>query len=435
VAASARSDAPPRPVKRAVPTAGPTVRRLGQIGRAVIDQALSSGAQLLLIVLVARQTAAATFGAVSVALIVHGFLLGVMRAAIGDVVLLRCRAEPSAFRREASRGLFLALLAAGAVGFGLVAVAATIGGEVGWFLLLVALGAPFVYAQDLLRYVAYGAGRVRDAIAVDGVWLGVQLVVSAVLLAGGDATPTRLVLAWIAGAGAGAVAGALRRRVRPRALALGRWWVEERARVGGFLTDFLVSNGMWQAAFLLLSVLLPLDEFGGLRVAFLSLSPLANLLAGVRTLTLAHLGGLRAKPAQARRRAAQLALGFAGAGVVYGICLVLLPDRWGSELFGETWAEAGSLVGILAAGEVLRLSTFAAIDLVKALGTPRDLVRTRLAGGMGVITGLLLGAAIAGPRGAVVGTAVSYVLLTIIWWRQGWAVGRRPASQAATVSA
>ena len=126
----------------------------------MVDQVLSSGTQLLLIVLVARQADAATFGAVSVALIVHGFLLGVVRAAIGEVVLLRCRAEPSASRREASRGLFLALLAGGAAGLGLVAVGAAIGGEVGQFLLLVALAAPFVYAQDLLRYVAYGAGRV-----------------------------------------------------------------------------------------------------------------------------------------------------------------------------------------------------------------------------------------------------------------------------------
>jgi hypothetical protein len=189
---------------------------------------------------------------------------------------------------------------------------------------------------------------------------------------------------------------------------------------------------MWQGSFVLLSALLPLDEFGGLRVAFVSLSPLANLLAGVRTLTLAHLGGLHAQPARARRRAVQLALGFAGAGAVYGIGLVLLPDRWGSELFGATWAEATALVGILAVAEVLRLSTFAAIDLVKVLGTPMDLVRTRLTGAIGVAAGLLLGAVVAGPRGVVVCTAASYVLLTFVWWRQGWVVARRPTRRVVT---
>jgi hypothetical protein len=399
----------------------------------MVDQALSSGTQLLLIVLVARGTDAATFGALSVALIAHGFLMGVVRAAIGEVVLLRCRAEPPSVRREACLGLFLTLVAGVTFGIGLSVAGVVIGGEVGRFLLLVALAAPLVYAQDLLRYVAYGAGQMRHAIVVDGVWLAVQVALSAVLLAGDAATPTWLVLAWVLGAGAGAVAGGLVQRVRPRPVAVGRWWREERARSGGFLSDFLVSNGLWQGSFLLLSVLIPLDEFGGLRVAFVSLRPLANVLAGVRILTLAHLGGLRAQPARARRRAAQLALGLAGPAAAYGAGLALLPDRWGAELFGETWAEAATLVGILAAGEVLRVGTFAAIDLVKVLGGPMDLVRTRATGGVCVVGGLLLGTAIAGPTGAVVGTALGYALNGIIWWRQAWALGHRPATPVSVV--
>jgi O-antigen/teichoic acid export membrane protein len=399
-------------------------RLVGRAGGALIDQVLSSGTQLLLIVLVAREADPTTFGAFSVALIAHGFLLGVMRAAIGDVVLLRCRADPSATRHEARRGLFLALLAALAAGLGLAGAGAAIGGEVGHFLLLVALAAPFVYGQDLLRYVAYGAGRVDDAILTDGVWLGVQVVASAVLLAAGEATPTRLVLAWVLGAGVGGAALALRQRLRPRAVAVRRWWADERARASGFLADFLVSNGMWQGSFLMLGALLSLEELGALRVAIVAVSPLANLLAGVRTLTLAHLSGLRAQPPRAGRRAAQLGLVLAAAAAVYGAALVLLPDRWGSQLFGATWSEATTLVGIVAVGEVLRLPTFAAIDLVKVLGAPFDLVRTRLAGGICVVAGLVLGAVVAGPRGAAVGTAVGYGLNLTIWWHQARALAR-----------
>jgi O-antigen/teichoic acid export membrane protein len=410
------------------------VRRLvGRAGGALIDQVLSSGTQLLLIVLVARESDPATFGAFSVALIAHGFLLGVMRAAIGEVVLLRCRADPSATRHEACRGLFLALLAALAAGFGLAGVGAAIGGEVGLFLLLVALAAPLVYGQDLLRYVAYGAGRVDDAILTDGVWLGVQVVASAVLIAAGEATPTRLVLAWVLGAGAGGAALALRQHLRPRAVAVRRWWADERARASGFLADFLVSNGMWQGSFLLLGVLLSLEELGALRVAIVAVSPLANLLAGVRTLTLAHLSGLRVQPARAGRRAAQIGLVLAAAAAVYGAGLVLLPDRWGSELFGATWSEATTLVGIVALGEVLRLPTFAAIDLVKVLGAPLDLVRTRLTGGICVVAGLVLGAVVAGPRGAAVGTAVGYALNLTIWWHQARSLAAAPRAHDARV--
>jgi O-antigen/teichoic acid export membrane protein len=380
-------------------------------------------------VLVARQTDPTTFGAVSIALLAHGLLLGVVRAAVGEIVLLRCRADRKATRDEARRGLFLSLLAGAGVALGLVAAAAIIGGEVGYFLQLMAVAAPLVYAQDLIRYVAYGAGRVKQAVLVDGVWFVVQVALSAVLLAAGEATPTRLVLAWVLGAGVGAIALALYRRLWPRPVAVGRWWIEERARASGFLADFLVSNGMWQGSLLLLGTVLPLAELGALRVANVSVHPLANLLAGVRTLMLAHLAGLRARPARAHQRAVQLALVLAATAALYGAGLVLLPDSWGSELFGETWAEAATLVGIVAAGEVLRLPTFAAIDLVKVLGAPGDLVRTRLTGGLGIAAGLLLGGIVAGPRGAAMGAAVGYAFNLVIWWRKARALSRQPAWQ------
>jgi O-antigen/teichoic acid export membrane protein len=406
---------------------------LSRAGSALIDQVLSSGTQLLLIVLVAREADPTTFGAFSVALIAHGFLLGVMRAAVGEVVLLRCRTYRSATRHEACRGLFLAVLAALAAALGLAGAGAAIGGEVGHFLLLVALAAPLVYGQDLLRYVAYGAGRVVDAVVTDGLWLGVQMVASAVLLVEGEATPTRLVLAWVLGAGVGGLVLALHRRVWPRAVALRRWWTDERARASGFLADFLVSNGMWQSSFLLLGALLSLEELGALRVAIVAVSPLANLLAGVRTLTLAHLSGLQSQPARAGRRAAQLGLVLAAATAVYGAGLVLLPDRWGSELFGQTWSEATTLVGIVAVGEVLRLPTLAAIDLVKVLGAPFDLVRTRLTGGICVVAGMVVGAVVAGPRGAALGTAVGYALNLTIWWRHARALAAAPRARDARV--
>jgi O-antigen/teichoic acid export membrane protein len=391
------------------------------------DQVLSSGTQFLLIVLVARRADPTTFGAVSVALLVHGFLLGVVRAAIAEIVLLRCQAQPSAARREARVGLFLTLWGGGMAAVALLGVGLAVGGEVGHYLQLVALAAPAVYAQDVLRYVAYGTDRLGLAIAIDGVWMGVQVVLSAVLVGSGKATPSLLILAWTVGAIAGASVGALVLRVWPRPVALRRWWAQERARAGGFVTDFMVANGLMQGSFILLSVLLPLDEFAGLRAAFLCLSPLANLLAGVRTLTLAQLAGLRASPVRARRRALQVALALAGVGAIYGICLVLLPDRWGSALFGETWAEAVGLVGLLAVGELIRLGSFSAIDLVKVLGSPKDLVRTRVVTSAGVVTGLLVGAMAAGPYGAVVGTVVGNLLVTTVWWRRAWIVGDRSA--------
>jgi O-antigen/teichoic acid export membrane protein len=407
---------------------------VGRAGGALVDQVLSSGTQLLLIVLVARHADPTTLGAVSVALIVHGLLLGLVRAGVGEIVLLRCRTNLSAVRREACRGLFVALLVGAVSALGLAAVGVVVGGEVGPFLVLMALAAPFVYTQDLLRYVAYGSGRVDQAVLVDGVWMVVQVGASAALLVGGDATPTRLILAWVLGAAVAAVTLGMYRRLWPRPVALGRWWSEERARTSGFVADFVVTNGMWQGAFLLLGAFMSLDELGALRIAIVSVSPLANLLGGVRSLALASLAGLRDRPARALQRAAQVGACLAAAGTVYGIGLVLLPDRWGAELFGETWGEAATLVGIVAVSEVVRLPTFAAIDLVKVLGAPIDLVRTRLAGGVVVIAGLLLGAIVAGPRGAAIGATVGYALNEVVWWTQARALSRHPVTRQPALS-
>ncbi|MFP5255286.1 MAG: hypothetical protein ACLGI8_05480 [Acidimicrobiia bacterium] len=417
------------------PGPGPSAalrRRAGRAGGALVDQVLSSGSGLLLFVLVAREADPATFGALSVAVIVHGFLLGVVRAAVGDVVLLRCRRPDAHARPEAAVGLFLAGAAGLAATAGLLLVGAALGGTVGELLAIVALAAPFVYAQDLLRSVAYGAGRVHDAIALDGTWLGVQAVASAALLAAGAASPTALMLAWAAGAVASAVGGSLLARLRPRRASLARWWREERARAAGFVGDFLVSTGLVQAAFLLLGAVLPLDEFGALRVAFVSLSPLANLLAGVRTMTLAHLAGLRPHPLGARRRSGELSVAFAAAGAVYGAVLVAVPTAWGGQVFGESWAAAAELVGIVAVGEALRLGTFSAIDLVKVLGSPLDLVRTRAAATTGVVAGLLAGAATGGPRGAAVLAAAGYALAAVLWWRRATMVAMAVAQQVPT---
>jgi hypothetical protein len=80
---------------------------------------------------------------------------------------------------------------------------------------------------------------------------------------------------------------------------------------------------------------------------------------------------------------------------------------------------------------MIRVGSFAAIDLVKVLGLPMDLVRTRVVTSTGVVTGLLVGAIAAGPYGAVVGN----LLVTTVWGRRAWIVGDRPAPQVANTAA
>ncbi len=405
-------------------------RRVGIAGTALIDQTLSSGTGLLLIILVARTSDVAVFGALSVAMIVNGLCLGLVRASVMEIVLLRTRRRPERANTDARPALLSAIGAGLLVFAGLAVTASVVGGDVGPFLVVVGAAAPFIYAQDLVRFLGYGTGRVERAVAADAAWIGVQVAGSAVLLATGSSTPLRLAAAWWAGAAVSAMFACARGRLVPSALGVRTWWREEHRRATGFVGDFVISTGMVQMSFIFIGVVLPLDEFGALRAAFVSLSPLANLLAGIRTLTLAHLGGLRDDPARAWRRATWIACTLAGAGAVYGTVLVLIPGSWGAQAFGETWFDARALVGFVAIGEVCRLSTFPAIDLMKVFGSPVALVRSRALAGVGVVSGLVLGALVAGPRGAAGAMAAGYGLAAVVWWRQSARVSRAPAQQA-----
>ena len=395
-------------------------------GPAIVDQVLSSGTQLLLVVLVARSAPAAVFGAVSVAVLVHGFLLGSVRALVADVVLIRCRRAGSDTDHEARLGLFLAI-AFGIAGGALVAIAGlVVGGEVGRFLLLFAGAVPFVHGQEVLRSVAYGERRLADAVVLDGVWMAVQVLVTVALLLVDGASARLLVLAWALGAGASLLSGCVRRRLRPSGRGARSWISADRKRGLGFLGDFTISTGVIQASFLVLGATLPLAQFGTFRLAFVSVSPLANVMAGVRSLTLARLAEVDQDRARAASLARRAAIVFATFATTYGLVLGLLPAAAGVAVFGSTWRAARHLVAFVALGEVFRMGTLPAIDLLKVVASPGLLVRTRIVTSCLLVGGILVGGATAGARGAVVGTAVALAAAGLVWWSRVRAIERQP---------
>jgi glycosyltransferase involved in cell wall biosynthesis len=385
-------------------------------GSALIDQVLSSGSGLVVLVLVAHQTSTATIGSVGLALIVNGFLLGSIRALVGEVALLRCRREGADPQREAATALALALLAAIASSAVLLAIAAALDNETGRYLVIVAVALPFVWTQDVLRYLHYGAKRVGEAIVIDGTWLGIQVAISAALIVADDATGSRLLAAWAAGAVVSALLGLVRSGVQPRRAGISSWLDEDRHRMSAFFTDYLFSTGLVQAAFLVLGVLLTRSEFGTFRLGAVAVSPLANAMAGVRVLGLVRLADRQQEADVALRTAARYGGAFTGVGLVYLAVLAALPERVGIALIGSTWTEARTIALITAAGEALRLGSFAATDFVKVFARGLRLVRTRAATSGLVVVGALSGGVAAGPEGAAAGIAVAALAGTALWW-------------------
>lgn len=415
--------------------------RLG--GAAVADQVLSSGTQLLLLVLVARTSSATILGALSVATLVHGFCLGSMGGLVGDVALIRCRRARSAAdggpppvvptaplgRRSAPpavpsidetarTGLLLAVGFGTACGLAFAAVALVLGGPVGHMLLVFALAEPIVLGQDLLRSVAYGSRRVGHAARLDGLWMAVQVAASIGLWVSGHLSATTLVLAWIGGALASLLYGLVEGRLGFDPSGIVDWLHDDGRRGVGFLGDHLVSTGVVQASFLAVGALMPLAEFAAFRLAFVAVNPLANLMAGVRDLNLARVAGAHGDRALAFRRARSMAPVFAGVAVAYGVAVTVPPASLGVHVLGHTWRAAHGLVGVVALGEVFRLSGFPAVDFLKVQGTPGALVRTRVVASLVLVPAIVVGGVVWGPHGAVWAAAGALAVATAIWWRR-----------------
>jgi O-antigen/teichoic acid export membrane protein len=120
---------------------------------------------------------------------------------------------------------------------------------------------------------------------------------------------------------------------------------------------------------------------------------------------------------------------FALAMTLYGLVLTLMPDEIGEALFGSAWASASAYVGVLVVGEVFNFSLIPAVDVVRVLGTPRQLVRTRMwTTGVLVVASLGFGA-LYGAEGVIWASLVVRVVSAYVWWSLAMRLTRSDADE------
>ena len=382
------------------------------------DQVLSSAPQFLLTILVSHVATPEVFGAASIVLIVQGLVLGSQRAFIGDVVLLRCRRAGVDHSDEVRTGLVLATGLGLAVAGLLVAAATVVVDEIRPLLLLLALVTPFTFAQDLLRSFAFGRRRVIDAVVLDGIWMGVFVAVAAALFVLGEASASSLIVAWGSGAAASLLYGSVAVRPGRGRAAVRSWMRDDGRRALSFLADYIVHTGVTLMSFLALGFVMPLAEYGALRLARVSMNPPGNVLAGVRSLLLGRLGESSRDRVATRRLRATASPSFAGFVLVYGLAVVFMPESVGQRLFGDTWADARPLVLAVALAEALRFAALPSMDIVRVFGSARELLGTRLVSSAGSVAAILVGGVFWGASGVVWATALVMAMLVGLWWRQ-----------------
>lgn len=381
------------------------------------DQALSSLTNAALSILVAREVTSEAFGAFAVVLLTFSFAIGTMRAVVTDPLVIRFSgADHERWRRATAATAGAALLLGAGVGVVLVGVALLLGAPVGPALLALGLVLPGLLVQDAWRFGFFAAGRPAAATLNDLTWAVLQLLAIALLIVTDRADVVALTLAWGLSAVGAAAVGCWQVRALPDLRGGVRWFrqhLDLSTRLG---TDYVVNMGAVNLATYLIGAIAGLVAVGALRAAQVLLGPLQLAFAAFTALVLPMMAS-RAARGRAPRGLALATSAVAGAvASLWLTLLLLLPDAVGTQLLGDSWQGARSV--LLPTGLVLvavALSTGAALGF-KAIGRPGMLVRVTAVQAPLILLLGVGGAAMGGTVWAAWGlTGAQWVGCTLMW--------------------
>lgn len=373
------------------------------------DQGLSSVGNFFVVLIAARLLGPAGLGSVVRALAVAYFTLALLRAICGEPLLV-----------------FGTRVLGGAVYIGLIVGLTGSVAAAALYLLpfwerdpaigAVSLMLVGVCMQDLGRYVSFTLRRPGVALAADAIWILVELAVLAILVYTPLSSAAGVVLAWGAGAAAGALFVFAWLGLRPTRGSAVAWLRETRGLSSWATGQAVLSQVAGPLMVFGLGAVAGLSVLGGIRAAQTLLSPLTGGLATLFPLLLPGSrpqGGPVFPQISARVRAAA-ALCFA-VGTVYAGTVAAFADVI-STVFGSAFgAFAGVVPAVALAGFVQALAIPPGVG-TRALGAGWALFATQAAAtAVGLPVILVLGAT-HGAGGAAAGLAVQSGVLCLASW-------------------
>jgi O-antigen/teichoic acid export membrane protein len=382
-------------------------------GASVIDQTLSSSSNLLLALLVGRHSTVQEFGLFALSTSMYWFCLGAGRALIGEPGFVTRDSDP---RRSASARLYVG------AGFAVISSAgfwglAVVFGDPLFILMGVAL-VPLLL-QDGLRYLFFARAEPWGALALDAVWLTMQIFAIPVVLAWLDPEgPLVWVAAWTIGALTSVVVGLLWLRPGCSPSGVRAWTTRTRRLAAGFLSDFVITTGAQQATLMLLPAVSSLGVVAALRTAQVVNGPLNVLMGATAIIVL---------PAVARRRdandltgalrdARRAAVHLVAISAAYLVVLSLALPHWGPSLLGDQWQNSRAVIPVICVHMALMGVLQGPVLTLRGFGRVRSLVLTRLVITPGNMAGPLLGAYFGGAIGMACGMVMSASTAALVWW-------------------
>jgi hypothetical protein len=387
----------------------------------VLDQILSSASNFALSAFVAANVSARAFGAFTLVYAVYGMSVGLSGGLCSIPLVVRYSTAASARFRAATRAsLGTAFAVGGVAGAVCFAVAAFASPTVAHPLRALGVTLPGLLVQDSWRYSFVAGGRPAKAATNDALWIMLQLLGIASLLAADKVTPVSMVLVWGGSATAASLFGCRQAGLVPAPWQALAWLRDQRALTWRYGAEAVLHrSGTWFALALVGSVA-GLHIVGALRGALLLITGPLNLLFAGATFVFVSEGVrlLHRSPDGFPAAVRRLSAGVTTAAMVWCLVVLTIPAALGSRVLGSTWASAQPLLGVLALYAIALAGSVGPAQGMLSLGAARRSLFTQLAGFAADVPAMVGGAAVAGARGAAVGMGLSAVSRTALAWIQ-----------------
>lgn len=379
----------------------------------VIDSAISSASNFLLSGLALAFLDAREFAVVSLLQAAHVILLALNRSIFFEPFLIRLSNRSGGESTEqGAKALSVSSLSALCLGAIVVLLGLLLGSAP---VLAFGIAIPALTIADSIRFISFADTSPRLALRVDAVWLVVQAVLAALLVALGGASAWALIGTWAVGAFVGAgSAGLAVPWSSLRESVSGDWFAKDHDLRPGLLLDALAARAAPAAALFLVAAILPVEDVAlvsGPRSLF---GPFNIVVAAALSVGLAAAANRKSGHLH-RRLIAQIGAGLTAVVVVVATLLLLGAEFIGRELSGVEPEQLRLRVALIAAALV-------AVSWSTALGVSfrsrertTEAARIQAAAGALLIAGSTVGAGAGGAVGALVGQAVARWLGTFCW--------------------
>jgi hypothetical protein len=313
----------------------------------MLDQAMSSASNGLIVLAVARVASVDAFGTATLLFAISAGAMGVGRGAIGTPIMLAAGRGHAELRREAGFATAATLVFGFAVSCG-AAVSSILLGAPGMGAAFV-VAIPLVIVVDVFRYTLISASKPQVALAWDALWaIGSALLFLSTLFWRYAISDVAIVFCWATLAGISALGLALSFRVHPRVSGLGSWW---RATYGSRIRYGIEAGLAPINVLIILSVataLIGASAAASLRGASTILSPLAVLLSALPLVVIPESVRRGASVTEVWSKLCRIGFPLSLLVIAVGIGSLVLPERVGQLILGDTWEFARVVLPIIA---------------------------------------------------------------------------------------